>query len=144
MSRLVGTLWYIRVTRQVISLLSVWMLLCNLYVGVILIYYFDFISVGIDVASKISWARIIRPDHKPIGKPIKIDHSSIESLGFLVDQIKKAEEQNDLKARILLESTGVYHIPLYYYLKESGFEVLILNPLITDSNKNQGIRKSKK
>ncbi len=48
-----------------------------------------------------------------------------------------------MKARILLESTGVYHIPLYYYLKESGFEVLILNPLITDSNKNQGIRKVK-
>ncbi len=72
MSRLVGTLWYIRVTRQVISLLSVWMLLCNLYVGVILIYYFDFISVGIDVASKISWARIIRPDHKPIGNQLRL------------------------------------------------------------------------
>lgn len=111
--------------------------------GGIFIYYFDFLSVGIDVASKISWARIVRPDHKPIGKPIKIDHQSIESLEFLVDEIKKAEEQNDLKARILLESTGVYHIPLYYYLKESGFEVLILNPLITDSNKNQGIRKVK-
>lgn len=111
--------------------------------GGIYIYYFDFISVGIDVASEISWARIVRPDHKPIGKPIKIDHKSIESLDFFVEQIKKAEEQNDLKARILMESTGVYHIPLYYYLMELGFEVLIINPLITDSNKNQGIRKVK-
>lgn len=107
------------------------------------IYYFDFISVGIDVGSQVSWASIIRPDHKPICKPIKIDHKSIKSLEFLVSEIKKAEEQNDLKTRIFLESTGVYHIPLCHYLKELGFEVLILNPLITDSNKNQGIRKVK-
>lgn len=107
------------------------------------IYYFDFISIGIDVGSQMSWAAIIKPDHSPVGKPIKIDHSSVESLEFLVSKIKKAEEQNDLKARIFLESTGIYHIPLYYYLKESGFEVLILNPLITDSNKNNGIRKVK-
>ncbi len=109
----------------------------------ITIYYFDFLSVGIDIGSKISWARILRPDHKPIGKPIKIDHSSIESLEFLISAIKKAEEQNDLKSRIFVESTGIYHIPLYYYLQGSGFEVQILNPLITDSNKNQGIRKVK-
>ncbi|WP_432409310.1 IS110 family transposase [Wukongibacter sp. M2B1] len=111
--------------------------------GVINIYYFDFISVGIDIGSKVSWASIITPDHKPFSRPIRIDHQSIESLEFLVSQIKKAEEVNSLKARIFLESTGIYHIPLYCHLKESGFEVSILNPLITDSNKNQGIRKVK-
>src|SRR5699024_8461161 len=35
------------------------------------------------------------------------------------------------------------HFPLFCYLKESGLEVNILNPLITDSTKNSGIRKVK-
>ncbi|MCP3921140.1 MAG: IS110 family transposase, partial [Desulfobacterales bacterium] len=38
---------------------------------------------------------------------------------------------------------GIYHFPLFCYLVESGFEVFVLNPLITDSNKNSGIRKVK-
>lgn len=48
-----------------------------------------------------------------------------------------------MKARIFLESTGIYHFPLFCYLKESGFEVFVLNPLITDCTKNSGIRKVK-
>ncbi len=111
--------------------------------GVITISYFDFLSVGIDVASKKSWACIMTPDHKPSGNYVFIDHSKKDSLEFLIDAIKKAEEKNSMKAQIFLESTGVYHIPFFYYLKEHGFEVFILNPLITDSNKNQGIRKVK-
>lgn len=100
-------------------------------------------SVGIDVGSNISWASILTHDHNPFCKPIKIDHQSIESLEYFVSEIKKAEELNSLKAKIYLESTGIYHIPLFHYLKKSGFEVFILNPLITDSIKNQGIRKVK-
>lgn len=95
------------------------------------------------MASKVSWARIITPDHKPVGRAIKIDHESVDSLNYLVSEIKKAEERTALKPRVFMESTGIYHIPLYYFLVESGFEALILNPLITDSNKNQGIRKVK-
>ncbi|XUW95762.1 IS110 family transposase [Wukongibacter sp. M2B1] len=120
-----------------------WMLLLNFILEVIYISYFDFLSVGIDVASKVSWACILTPDHKPAWGFIRIDHSSLDSLDYLVNSIKKAEEVNSLKARIFLESTGIYHIPLFCHLKEAGFEVYILNPLITDSNKNQGIRKVK-
>lgn len=48
-----------------------------------------------------------------------------------------------MEPRIFLESTGIYHFPLCCYLKESGFEVFVLNPLITNSNRNSGIRKVK-
>lgn len=99
--------------------------------------------MGIDVASKVSWGVILTPDHKPASKYIRIDHSSLDSLEHLINAIKKAEEVNSLKAKIFLESTGIYHIPLFRHLKEAGFEVYVLNPLITDSNKNQGIRKVK-
>lgn len=102
-----------------------WMLLFNFILGVIFIRYFDFLSVGIDVASKVSWSIILTPDHKPASNFIKIDHSSLDSLDYLVNAIKKAEEVNSLKAKIFLESTGIYHIPLFHHLKESGFEVYI-------------------
>ena len=48
-----------------------------------------------------------------------------------------------MKSRTFLESTGIYHFPLFCHLKESGFEVLVINPLITHSIKNMGIRKVK-
>lgn len=103
----------------------------------------SFLSVGIDVGSEVSWASIVTPDHKLVFKPIKIDHHSLVSLESFKNAIKKAEEVNSLKAHVFLESTGIYHIPLFYHLTEAGFKTFILNPLITDSNKNQGIRKVK-
>jgi len=106
-------------------------------------YHFDFISVGIDVGADFSWISILTPDHKPVVKPFKVLHDSFDSLSNAVLTIKKAEESNSMKARTFLESTGIYHFPLFCYLKESGFEVFVLNPLITDSNKNSGIRKVK-
>ena len=42
-----------------------------------------------------------------------------------------------------MESTGIYHFPLFCYLIESGFEAFVINPLITHSIKNIGIRKVK-
>lgn len=106
-------------------------------------YHFDFISVGIDVGADFSWVSILTPDHKPVVKPFKILHHDLDSLEKAVKTIKKAEESNSMKAHTFLESTGIYHFPLFCYLKESEFEVFILNPLITDSNKNLGIRKVK-
>lgn len=106
-------------------------------------YPFNFISVGIDVGADFSWVSVITPDHKPVFKPFKVLHNSLESLEKAVMTIKKAEELYSMKARTFLESTGIYHFPLFCYLKESGFEVFILNPLITDSTKNSGIRKVK-
>ena len=111
--------------------------------GAVVVYQDDFISVGVDVGADFSWMSILTRDHKPIGKPFKIAHSSLDSLERAAFLIKKAEELNSMKARIFLESTGIYHFPLFCYLSESGFEVFVLNPLVTDSNKNVSIRKVK-
>lgn len=48
-----------------------------------------------------------------------------------------------MKSRTFLESTGIYHFPLFCYLMESGFEAFVINPLITHSIKDFGIRKVK-
>lgn len=100
-----------------------------------------FISVGIDVGADFSWMSIALPNQQFVGKPFKIIHSNLDSLELAVSTIKKAEESNSLKARIFLESTGIYHYPLFCYLREAGLNVFIINPLITKSSTNINIRK---
>ena len=48
-----------------------------------------------------------------------------------------------MKSQFSLEFTGIFHLPLFCCLIESGFEVFVLNPLITHSNKNLDTRKVK-
>ena len=104
---------------------------------------YKFLSVGIDVGSAFSWMAIVDPQGTMIAKPSKLDHSSLDSLNAAVLRIRKAEEKDSLKAVVFLESTGIYHIPLFCYLSERGLDVRILNPLTTHSIKNLGIRKVK-
>ncbi len=102
-----------------------------------------YLSVGIDVGSAFSFMSIVNPQGQVIQKPFKIIHSDLASLQRAVDGIKKAEELHSLESRTFLESTGFYHFPLFYYLKESGFEVCVINPLVSHSTRNVGIRKVK-
>ena len=74
-----------------------------------------FISVGIDVGADFSWMSIALPNQQFVGKPYKILHNSIDSLTTAVSKIKEAEELYSLESRIFLESTGIYHYPLFCY-----------------------------
>jgi transposase len=103
----------------------------------------NYISVGIDVGSSFSWMSIVDPQENLILKPFKIIHNNIDSLNRALQEINKAEELHSLKSRTFLESTGIYHFPLFCYLIESGFEAYVINPLITHSIKNISIRKVK-
>jgi transposase len=100
-----------------------------------------YLSVGIDVGADFSEMSMALPNFQLIGKTFKIFHNRLDSLSSAVDRIKKAEELNSLKARIFLESTGIYHFPLFCYLREAGFDVSVINPLITNSSRNMNIRK---
>lgn len=102
-----------------------------------------YLSVGIDVGADFSFMSIVDPQERILLKPFKIIHNHPDSLARAISAIKKAEELNAMKSRTFLESTGIYHFPLFCYLKESGFEVFVINPLITHSIKNIGIRKVK-
>lgn len=103
----------------------------------------NYISVGIDVGSVFSLMSIVDQQENLILKPFKIIHNNPDSLERAISAIKKAEESHSMKSRTFLESTGIYHFPLFCHLKESGFEVFVINPLITHSIKNMGIRKVK-
>ena len=84
---------------------------------------------------------IALPDQTFHGKPFKIIHSDTASLETAVARIKEAEESYSLKSRIFLESTGIYHYPLFCYLRDKGFNVSIINPIITKNSTNINIRK---
>ena len=76
----------------------------------------NYISVGIDVGSAFSFMTILAPDETVILKPFKITHNNKDSLERAVSEIKKAEELYSLESRTFLESTGIYHFPLFCYL----------------------------
>lgn len=42
-----------------------------------------------------------------------------------------------------MESTGVYHLSLFHYLKNIFDNTFVINPLVTKCNKNVDIRKVK-
>ena len=100
-----------------------------------------FISVGIDVGADFSFMSIALPNQTLVGKPFKITHSNLNSLESAVSAIKKAEELYSLESRIFLESTGIYHYPLFCYLRDRDFDVNIINPIISNSTTNFNIRK---
>ena len=100
-----------------------------------------FISVGIDVGADFSELSIALPNYDLAGKPYKLIHSKPQSLQGAVKRIQAVEQREGLCAKIFLESTGIYHYPLYYYFKELGYEIFVLNPLITHANQNINIRK---
>ena len=100
-----------------------------------------FISVGIDVGADFSWMSIALPNQTFVGKPFKILHSDLNSLSLAVSKIKEAEELYSLESRIFLESTGIYHYPLFCYLRDKGFNCSVINPIITKNSTNINIRK---
>lgn len=103
-----------------------------------------FISVGIDVAADSSEMAIALPTLQFLDKrSFRIYHNKPESLSAAVEKIKKAEEEYFMKVRIFMESTGNYHYPLFCFFRDAGFEVDIINPLITNSSRNSNIRKVK-
>ena len=84
---------------------------------------------------------IALPHQQFVGKPYKILHNSIDSLTTAVSKIKEAEELYSLESRIFLESTRIYHYPLFCYLRDKGFNCSVINPIITKNSTNINIRK---
>jgi transposase len=100
-----------------------------------------FISVGIDVGADFSYMSAALPNQTMVGKPFKIVHANLNSLEKAVQTIKGAEESHSMKARIIMESTGIYHYPLFCYFSDKGFNVAVINPIITKNSTNLNIRK---
>ena len=96
------------------------------------------IFVGIDVASDKHDVMIMNNSHKQFQKnPLRIANNS---LGFkkLHETIQNVCGANqDYTVRIGLESTGFFHINLVNFLLEKNYGIMVINPLLTKSDKKR-------
>lgn len=81
------------------------------------------ISVGIDVSKGKSTVCILKPYGEIVCSPFEVKHveKELESLNELLRKL-------DGEIRIVMEATGVYHLPILTYLQEKGYFVSVINP----------------
>lgn len=100
----------------------------------------QFISVGIDIGADFSLMAAALPSQELIGKPYRIFHNSQSSLDGAIERIHALSKQYGLLVRVFMESTSIYHFPVYYKLKAAGLDAYILNPLVTHAAKDCNVR----
>lgn len=83
-------------------------------------------SIGIDAAKGKSTVCILSETGEVILPPKDYKHDS-EGLSSLYETIEKLTKGKE--SRAVMEATGIYHWPIFLFLKEKGFFVSIINPL---------------
>lgn len=98
--------------------------------------------VGVDVSSKSSVITILMPGGETYGKKFSITND-LKGFTKLENTLKDIEKQFSKRAEIFMESTGLYHIPLYNYFNKNDYHCYIINPIHTKNFAKQIIRKIK-
>lgn len=104
--------------------------------------YYHSPVIGIDVAASFSVATALKPDGTVYRKNLHIKHNQ-KGFEQLLKFIQKIEEEFNSAPAVFCESTGIYHLTLLQFLLKHQVEIHVVNPLITNSNKNWNIRKVK-
>ncbi|MDO5522406.1 MAG: IS110 family transposase [bacterium] len=96
------------------------------------------ISVGIDISKGKSTVCILKPYGQIISSPFEIKHleSDLESLSQMILRL-------DGEVKVTMEATGIYHLPVLYYLQEKGIFVAVINPFEMKEYACRGIRRVK-
>lgn len=90
--------------------------------------------LGIDVAKNQNIATL--KDLRSFSETFRFDNN----LQGYQDLIKRV---NGKEVIFGLEATGVYHLPLLFWLKDQGYQVRVINPLATKKMAKSNIRKTK-
>ena len=96
-------------------------------------------GVGIDISKGKSTVAIMSTEGEIIETPFEIIHNN-EGLELLEKKIKNINKE-DLK--IVMESTGTYHLPIFGYLLDKGYFVVAKNALEIKKYLDRGLRKAK-
>ncbi|MEI3542263.1 MAG: IS110 family transposase [Acutalibacteraceae bacterium] len=96
------------------------------------------ISVGVDVSKEESTVCVMKPYGEIISKPFELSHTE-KDLSELANMLLRL----DGEVRVIMEVTGVYHLPILMYLKEQGFFVSVVNPYEMKKYRSQGLRRVK-
>ena len=93
------------------------------------------ISVGIDVSKGKSTVCILKPYGEIVSKPFNITHTQ-KDLSELSSMLFRLNDE----VKIVMEATGIYHLPVLTYLQEKGFFVSVINPYLMKSYRNESLR----
>ena len=104
--------------------------------------YYHLPVVGIDVAANFSIVTALKPNGDIYQKNLRIEHT-LAGFSKLLTFLQKIEEEFNNSPKVFCESTGIYHLTLLHFLINNQVDILVINPLITNSNKNSNIRKVK-
>lgn len=96
------------------------------------------ISVGIDISKDKSTVCILAPYGNFIKKPFTIEHTkeSINELALFINSLRE-------ETKVVMESTGIYHLPVLKQLLSHNLFVSLINPLIMNKYANTNIRPGK-
>ena len=86
---------------------------------------FKMISVGIDVSKGKSTVCILKPYGEIVCSPFEVVHVEKE-----LDNLDNLLKKLDGELRIVMEATGIYHLPVLTYLQEKGYFVSVINPFL--------------
>lgn len=97
------------------------------------------ISVGIDISKGKSTVCILKPYGEIVCSPFEVQHTDKE-LNSLHDLLSKI----DGEIRIVMEATGIYHLPILSYLQDKKYFVSVINPYVMKKfSKDNNIRGAK-
>ena len=98
-------------------------------------------TLGIDIAKRKHVAALLDDNGKRVFKNFSFTNS-LEGVNLLLAKIKQVgfSVENLL---IGMEATGHYWMILYHFLSNAGFQVRLINPLMTAARRNIGIRGTK-
>ena len=96
---------------------------------------------GIDVSKSFSDMCILSPDNQ-IFAQTKIYHDST-SMKRAEALLKKAADAFGNRPAVVMEATSHYHLILFQFFSDCGYDVLVVNPLQSSSMKDFSIRKRK-
>ena len=97
------------------------------------------VSVGIDVSKGKSTICILKPYGEIVCSPFEVQHVEAE-LASLDSMLSKL----DGEIKIVMEATGVYHLPILTYFHEKGYFISVINPFAMKRYaKNSSIRGAK-
>lgn len=83
------------------------------------------ISVGIDVSKGKSTVCVIKPYGEMVCSPFEVQHIE-KNLEELHNLLKKL----DGEIRIVMEATGIYHLPVLTFLQDKGYFISVINPYV--------------
>ncbi|MCR3923425.1 MAG: IS110 family transposase, partial [Firmicutes bacterium] len=98
--------------------------------------------IGVDISADFSMVAILAPNGNIHSKPFKVNHDA-NGFDYLLKIITKVEEEFSMKTTLFMEATGIYHLTLFYFLRDNKVNSFVINPLVTNCNKNKNIRKVK-